>query len=93
MHVHSAPGSLGVVQSMRDTRQQQQINDLADQQSTSNPITIHRQLQSAMGVLQENSNRVIRSDLQTSLQSSALKQTDSENVAKNHISPFNQKHQ
>ena len=30
--VPSAPESPGVVQSMRDTRQQQQINDLADQQ-------------------------------------------------------------
>ena len=50
--VPSAPESPRVVQSMRDTRQQQ-INNLADQQSTSNPITIHRQVQSAMGVLQK----------------------------------------
>ena len=51
--VSSAPESPGVVQSMQDTRQQQ-VNNLADQQSTSNPITIYRQVQSAMGVLQEN---------------------------------------
>ena len=50
--VPSAPESPRVVQSMRDTRQQQ-INNLADQQSTSNPITIHRQVQSAIGVLQK----------------------------------------
>ena len=81
--VPSAPESPGVVQSMRDTRQQQQINDLADQQSISNLITIHRQVQSAMGILQENSNRVISSDVQNSLQPSALEQTDSDNVASN----------
>ena len=80
--VPSAPESPRVVQSMRDTRQQQ-INDLADQQSTSNPITINRQVQSAMGILQENSNRVISSDVQNSLQPSALEQTDSDNVASN----------
>ena len=43
--VPSAPESPRVVQSMCYTRQQQQINDLADQQSTSNPIAIHRQVQ------------------------------------------------
>ena len=50
--VPSAPESPGVdqsMQSMRDTRQQQLVNNLADQQSTSNPINIHRQVQSAMG--------------------------------------------
>ena len=61
---------------------------MADQRSTSNPITIRRQLQSAMGVLQENFNRVISSDVQNSLQPSALEQTDTENVASNQHQPL-----
>ena len=81
--VPSAPESPGVDQSMRDTRQQQQFNNLTDQQSTSNPITIHRQVLSARGILQENFNRVISFDVQNNLQPSALGQTDSENVARN----------
>ena len=40
-----APESPGVVQSMQYTGQQQQVNDSADQHS--NPITIHKQRQSA----------------------------------------------
>ena len=56
---------------MQDTRQQQ-VNNLADQQSTSNPITIHRQVQSAMRVLQENSNGAVSSCVPNSLQPSAL---------------------
>ena len=85
--VPSAPDSPGVVQSMQDT-QQQQVNNLADQQSTSNPITIHRQVQSAMGVLQENFNGAISSCLQNSLQPSALEQIDSDNVASNQHQPL-----
>ena len=85
--VPSAPESLGVVQSMQDTRQQQ-VNKLAEQQSTSNPITIHRQVQSAMGVLQENSNGAISSCVQNSLQPSALEQTDSDNVKSNQHQPL-----
>ena len=61
---------------------------MADQQSTSNPITVHRQVQSAMGVLQENFNRAISSDVQKNLQPSALKQTDSENVPRNQHQPL-----
>ncbi|XP_075264413.1 uncharacterized protein LOC142356371 [Convolutriloba macropyga] len=86
--VPSAPQSPGVVQSMRDTRQQQQVNNLADQQSTTNPITIHRQVQSANRILQENLNRVISSDVQLSLQPSAPEQTDSDNVASNQHQPL-----
>ena len=85
--VPSAPESPGVVQSMQDT-QQQQVNNLEDQQSTSNPITIHRQVQSAMGVLQENSNGAISSCVQKILQPSALEQTDSDNVASNQHQPL-----
>ena len=85
--VPSAPESPGVVQSMQDTRQQQ-VNNLEDQQSTSNPITIHRQVQSAMGVLQENSNGAISSCVQNSLQPSAPEQTDSDNVASNQQQPL-----
>ena len=85
--VPSAPESPGVVQSMQDTRQQQ-INNLEDQQSTSNPITIHRQLQSAMGVLQGNSNGAVSSCVQNSLQPSALEPTDSDNVASNQHQPL-----
>ena len=68
--VPSAPDSPEVVQSMRDTRQQQ-INNLADHQPASNPITIYRQVQSVMGVLRENFNRAISSDVQNNLQPSA----------------------
>ena len=86
--VLSAPESPGVVQSMRDTRQQQQVNNLTDQQSTSNPITIQRQVQSAMGNLQEISNRFISNCVQNSLQPSALEQTDPDNVASNQHQPL-----
>ena len=79
--VFSGPESPGVVQSVRDTRQQQQVNNLADQQSTSKPITIHRQVQSVIGILQKNSNGVISTCVQNSLQPSALEQTDSDNVS------------
>ena len=72
---------------MQDTRRQQ-VNNLADQQSTSNPITIHRKVQSAKGVLQENSNGAISSCVQNSLQPSALEQTDSDNVASNQHQPL-----
>ena len=85
--VASAPESPGVVQSLQYTRQQQ-VNNLADHQSTSNPITIHRQVQSAMGILQENSNGAISSFVQNSLQPSALEQTDSDNVASNQHQPL-----
>ena len=85
--VPSAPESPGVVQSMQDTRQQK-VNNLADQQATSNPITIHRQVQSAMGVLQDNFNGAISSRVQNSLQPSALEQTDSDNVASNQHQPL-----
>ena len=85
--VPCAPESQGVVQSMQDTRQQQ-VNNFADQQSTSNPNTIDRQVQSATGVLQENSNGAISSCVQNSLQPSALEQTDSDNVASNQHSPL-----
>ena len=83
----SAPESPVIVQSMQDTRQQQ-VNNLADQKSNSNPITIHRQVQSAMGVLQENSNGAISSCVQNSLQPSALEQTESDNVASNQHEPL-----
>ena len=43
-----------------------------------------------MGVVQENSNRVISSDVQNSLQLSALQQRDSENVARNQHQPLQQ---
>ena len=86
--VPSAPQSPGFVQSMRDTRQQQEVNNLADQQSTANPITIHRQVLSANGILQENSNRVTSSDVQNSLQPSAPEQTDSDNVASHQHQPL-----
>ena len=72
---------------MQDNRQRQ-VNNLEDQQSTSNPIIIHRQVQSAMGVLQENSNGAISSCVQNSLQPSALEQTDSDNVASNQHQPL-----
>ena len=78
----------GVVQRKRDTRQEHQIIDLADQQSISNPITIHRQVQSAMGDLQENSSGVISTDVQNNLQPSALERTDSINVPKNQHQPL-----
>ena len=73
---------------MRDTRQQQQVNNLTDQQLTSNPITIQRQVQSAMGNLQENSNGFISNCVQNSLQPSALEQTDPDNVASNQHQPL-----
>ena len=85
--VPSAPESPGVVQSTQYTRQQQ-VNNFADQQSTSNPITIHRQVQSTMGFLQENSNGANSSCVQNSLQPSALEQTDSDNVASNQHQPL-----
>ena len=81
--IPSASESLGDVQSMRKNRQQQQVNDLAEQQSKSNPNTIRRQVQSAMGVLQENNNRVISTDVQNSLHPAALEKTNSDNVAIN----------
>ena len=45
-------------------------------------------MQSANGILQENSNRVISSDVQNSLQPSAPEQTDSDNVASNQHQPL-----
>ena len=41
-----------------------------------------------MGVLQENFNRAISSDVQKNLQQSALEQTDSENVLRNQHQPL-----
>ena len=85
--IPSASEPLGYVQSMQENRQQQQVNDWAEQQSISNPTTIHRQVQSAMEVLQENYDRVFSTDVQNSLQPEALEKTDSDNVTINQNEP------